>query len=105
MLNSGFVLLSARHLAGRIVSETRDEKKQIERLYEHAFSRPATANEIGLMTEFLRGERERLVSEARPRDHLALPVGYPAEMDAYAAAALVDACLAMLNANEFLYVD
>jgi hypothetical protein len=36
---------------------------------------------------------------------LALPVGYSEEDDPYAGAALVDACLALLNSNEFLYID
>jgi hypothetical protein len=105
MINSGFVLHCARHLAGRIVQETPDPKRQIERLYEHALARPATESEVRLMTEFLDSERKRLASEGRPRDRLALPAGCPAEMDAYAAAALVDACLAVLNASEFLYID
>jgi len=34
-----------------------------------------------------------------------LPVPCPDTADADAAAALVDACLAVLNANEFIYVD
>ena len=44
-------------------------------------------------------------AEARPRDELALPPDLPDTTDPYAAAALVDACLAIFNANEFVYID
>ena len=57
------------------------------------------------MTKFFDEQHERLAKEARPREELALPVDCPEAADPYRAAALVDACLAIFNANEFVYVD
>ncbi len=118
LFNSEFSLLAARHLAGRIVrgQETGDRgqesgdrgqgtEAQVQQLYSLALSRNATKHEVQTLTRFLKEQRERLAREARPRDELALPVDCPAGVDPYAAAALVDACLAIFNTNEFLYVD
>ena len=43
--------------------------------------------------------------EKRRADELALPIPYPGEVDPFAAAALSDLCLALFNANEFVYTD
>jgi hypothetical protein len=58
-----------------------------------------------MLEKFLTAQRLRLASESRPREELALPSPCPDSSDAYSAAALVDACVAVLNANEFIYVD
>ena len=119
LLNSEFSLLAARHLAGRIIegqeSKNQDSKnpepkdqqpiEQIVRLYLLALSRRPAEQEIAGMTKFLADQRHRVAAEARPREDLALPIGCPEAADPYAAAALVDACLALINASEFLYVD
>jgi len=115
LFNSEFSLLAARHLAGRALgkqetgqepgSSSQEPAQQIERLYLLALSRRPTEQETATLNKFLTDERERLAAEARPRDKLALPAGFPDSADPYAAAALVDACLALLNGSEFLYVD
>jgi hypothetical protein len=111
LFNSEFSLLAARHLAGRVRGgkETGDRvqetKGEIDRLYRAAFSRPASEREVLTMAKFLNEHRERLAKEGRPRDELALPIELPESADPYAAAALVDACLAIFNTNEFVYVD
>ena len=108
LFNSQFSLLVARHLAGRVLKEeprTEEPKNQIERLCLLVFSRPATAKELHRLGEFLTKQRMLLAAEARPRGELALPVDCSESTDAYAAAALVDACLALLNASELVYVD
>jgi hypothetical protein len=105
LLNGEFSLLAARHLAGRVLAEATEPAQQVQQLYLHALSRPATEHEVESLVSFLSEQRERLEKEGRPAANVALPVGYAAANDRYAAAALVDACLAVLNANEFLYVD
>ncbi|MCI0361790.1 MAG: DUF1549 and DUF1553 domain-containing protein [Planctomycetaceae bacterium] len=125
LFNSEFSLLVARHLAGRVVGSqepgtrsqepgTRSQEpgataqepaRQIEQLYLLTLSRRPTEKESLALLKFLTDQRQRLVGQARPREELALPVGCPNTADPYAAAALVDACLALLNASEFLYVD
>jgi hypothetical protein len=125
LLNSEFSLLAARHLAGRVrkgqesgtrdqESGTRDQEaaasdqeivQWIEQLYLLALARRPVERETASLTKFLHDQRQRLSADARPASELALPIGYTDSADPYAAAALVDACLALLNASEFLYVD
>jgi hypothetical protein len=111
LFNSEFSLLAARHLAGRIErnqeqgARSQEPAGKIERLYLLALSRRPSPSETATLTEFLNRQRERLAAESRPLDELALPVDCPEAADPYAAAALVDACLAIFNANEFVYVD
>ncbi len=68
-------------------------------------ARQPTASEAATLVKFLSDQRQRLAAESRPREELALPIDCPDGTDPFAAAALVDACLAIFNASEFLYVD
>jgi hypothetical protein len=112
LFNSEFSLLAARHLAGRILADvknadakTASTAAQIERLHLLALSRRPTAAETAMIERFLSEQRQRLVAEQRSAEELALPVPHEDTVDIFAAAALVDACLAVLNSSEFLYVD
>jgi hypothetical protein len=68
-------------------------------------SRRPSEREAQTLARFLAVEHQRLAAEGRPAAELALPTGLADGDDPYAAAALVDACLALLNVSEFLYVD
>jgi hypothetical protein len=112
LLNSEFSLLAARHLAGRVRGEKTEDRSQrtvvggqIERLYLLTLSRRPSEREAQTLARFLAVEHQRLAAEGRPAAELALPTGLADGDDPYAAAALVDACLALLNVSEFLYVD
>jgi hypothetical protein len=105
LFNSELSLLAAQHLAGRILAKASEPAGQVEQLYWIALSRRPTSAETAALTTFLAEQRQRLVTEARPRGKLALPADCPPAADEFAAAALVDACLAILNTNEFIYVD
>jgi hypothetical protein len=109
LFNSEFSLLAARHLAGRILKNqeptSQEPRGQVEQLYLLTLSRRPMERELATLTTFLADQRQRLAAEARPHDQLALPIDCPDSADPYAAAALVDACLAIFNANEFVYVD
>jgi hypothetical protein len=105
LFNSELSLLAARHMAGRIMAQAADSRNQIEQLYLLALSRRPTPSEATILEKFLADQRQRLASESRPREELALPTPCPDAVDSYSAAALVDACVAVLNANEFIYVD
>ena len=54
---------------------------------------------------FLTNQQKRLAAEGRDKKELALPEMPRDPIDPYAAAALVDVCLAVLNASEFVYLD
>jgi polar amino acid transport system substrate-binding protein len=73
-------------------------------LYQITFARLPSAEERTTLEEFLSLQHDRLTREARRRDELALPVPCPENDDPYASA-LVDACLALLNSSEFIYID
>ncbi|HEX5102692.1 MAG TPA: DUF1553 domain-containing protein, partial [Pirellulaceae bacterium] len=105
LLNSEFTLLCSRHIAGRILRETAEPDEQVKRLYELTYARQPSPEELQLLKVFLATQREALLVERRAGNELVLPAGCPDVVDPPAAAALVDACLAMVNASEFLYVD
>jgi hypothetical protein len=107
LFNSEFSLLAAQHLAGEVLRDcgSADPARWIEPLYLRALSRQPTERELRTLTNFVQMQAKRLADEHRDASEMALPMGGPEPTDPYAAAALVDACLAILNASEFLYVD
>lgn len=108
LFNSELSLLAARHLAGRILnreSAAENLAAQIEQLYLITLSRQPTAAEKPTLERFMADQQQRLAGEARDAKELALPIPASEHTNPYAAAALVDASLAILNASEFLYVD
>ncbi|MEX0676679.1 MAG: DUF1549 and DUF1553 domain-containing protein [Pirellulales bacterium] len=106
--NSQLSLECARWLAGAVaqhVSGTESDSRAIRQAYWRVFNRPAGEDEIRRGREFLSRQAQRLRDEGRQVDSLALPLDGPKPDDPLAAAALVDFCLALFNANEFLYLD
>jgi hypothetical protein len=109
--NSAFSLQAARWLAGAVLESHQDlaaaerERHAIESAYLRVFNRPAAADEVAAAQTFLEAQAGRLRSQGREEHTLALPIaGEPLE-DPLAAAALVDFCLALFSANEFLYLE
>ena len=105
LLNSQLSLRVARQLAGDILRESKEPRQQVDGLFRRAFLRDPSEQESNRVTQFLARERVELVESHRTREQLALPDGLEPKGDIHAAAALVEACLAVLNASEFLYVD
>lgn len=105
LLNSEFSLNMAQQLAGVVLTEAATPQARIAALYRRALSRTPTTAEVVVLERFLAQQRRRLQHENRQPEQLALPVSVPAEIDPFSAAAWVDACLALFNANEFVYVD
>ena len=68
-------------------------------------ARNPTQEEKRLARHFLARQGKSLKTEGRSPDNLALPLPDGYKHDLFASAALVDLCLALLNSNEFLYVD
>ncbi len=104
--NSEFSLRCARWLAG-IVGDEPEPADAVARAYLRVFNRPASDEEIAAGVKFIGEQADRLRAESRDADTLALPL--PGEQshadEPHAAAALVDFCLALFNASEFLYVE
>jgi hypothetical protein len=106
LLNDEIVFRQAQSFAGRVLREVGpDRGRAIERAYRLAFGRAPDADERQLAGEFV----ERQTSVVRDRAHrnepLALPEPAPPGMEGAEGAALVDFCHALMNANEFVYVD
>jgi hypothetical protein len=106
LLNSALSLRCAQHLAGHVIDASPDARSRIDELFLRTLARHPSDQESELLQRFLTDEQKRLATEGRPVNQLALPRGCNAtDEPAFAAAALVEACLAMLNASELLYID
>jgi hypothetical protein len=81
LLNSDFTLVRARHWADSLRSSSVDDGAFVAKAYREAWGRAATDDEITSGVSFL--QRQRVLSDD----------------------ARLDFCHALLNANEFLYVD
>jgi hypothetical protein len=88
LMNSTEMAADARAFAARVLKGAATEPERVALAYRLAFSRAPTAPELRLAHEFL-ARQSRLLA-AKP----------DAETSAYA-----DFCLALLNLNEFVYLD
>jgi hypothetical protein len=106
VLNSALILSEARAMAGRIFSDVgTDRHAAIGRAYRLAFSRDPTGEEVQLSSEFLDRQAAIVRDRMTALDRIAMPEPMPAQLDRADGAAFTDLCHALLNANEFIYVD
>ena len=105
LLNSALSLRAAQHLADQVMAASTNPSQQIDNLFRRVFSRHPTSAELQQFQQFIAAESVRLRQEQRMPDQLALPSGVVEFSDPCQAATLVQACLAVLNASETLYVD
>ena len=106
MLNSAATLDAAQRLAGIVFREVgSDSKHQVRRAIIRAFGRESTHEEERVLLKFL--NQQTATIERSGQSPRALPIPAPATDDVSAdrAAALTDLCLALLNSNEFVYLD
>jgi hypothetical protein len=107
LLNSDLVLRLARQLAGELLRENpeADHIRVIGELYPRVLGRAPDADELPAAASFLDRQALLLGERARAGERLLLPQGMPKFLEPARAAAVVDLCHALLNSNEFLYVD
>jgi hypothetical protein len=106
LLNGPFVQEQSQALAARLVCDFgADRDRQIEQSYLWALGRPPREVEHRMARQFLTRQTELLYDRLRARQPVPLVAGVSNQTDPAAAAALADFCLALLNRNEFLYVD
>lgn len=103
LINSPESLANARAFAGRVLAAGAGEAERIQAAYRVAFARAATAGEIRAGKEFL--ARQSALLNGRPAPSLNLPEPFPDGLSPAAGAAWTDYCLALLNLNEFIYID
>lgn len=107
LLNSDLVLDYAQAFAGRLLQDNphAELRPLVMSAYLLAFSREATDDEVAAAMSFITRQQSLIASE-RPGDRpLRLPRGFPKFLDPPLAAAITDFCHALMNANEFVYVD
>jgi hypothetical protein len=98
MLNGDLTLENARTWAGKLLARHgSDDGTLVAQAYRFAWGRPATVEEVGLGVRFVAAQVERLQKRAA-----GLRTMTPADAR---SAAVADFCHALLNSNEFLYVD
>ena len=93
-------------LAGRVLNDRGlSPEQQIERAYRIVFSRPPNAEERAAVNDFI--DRQTVAISGRPASHEEAPMPIPAAtaIEPARAAAFVDFCQALLNSNEFLYMN
>jgi hypothetical protein len=106
LLNGPFMQEQSKAFAVRVLREARkDRAKQIEQAYRLALTRPPREVERKMALEFLEAQTELVRDRLLARLPVGLPPGTPADVDPAYSAALADFCLALLNRNEFLYVN
>jgi hypothetical protein len=108
LLNSEFTHEQSRRFAARLLDvycECDDPAAPVRMAYELAFGRVPTENEITGAMRFIEQQIQTLAEHGEvPKDLRPLPEPVAA-IDTTRAAAFVDLCHALFNANEFLFVD
>ncbi len=105
LLNSNLSLKLARQFAGQVGLENKDRKSFIIECYLRAFSRSPLADELRQLDGFLERQSEMMKKGERAVETLAMPIPEIESLNRFEAAARTDLCLALLNSNEFVYVD
>jgi hypothetical protein len=108
MLNSEFALGEARRWAGRLLTassdSTPDDRALVVAAYVQAYARKPTGSELDMCAKFIADQAAAVGDGAKP-DKESLPDPMPNAAAPAHAAAIVDFCHAILNSNEFMYVD
>jgi hypothetical protein len=105
LLNSDEILELARHLAGKVygsASNRADLEELATQGYRLALGRDPQADERARAVAFLRRQPELLSGCV---DTLTMPLPMPEGPTPVQAAAVVDFCHALLNLNEFVFID
>jgi Protein of unknown function (DUF1549)/Protein of unknown function (DUF1553) len=106
LLNSEFALLQSQHWSGRLLGEHgADLSALVRAAYAEAFARPANEEQLRAAREFLDRQAETIAKSGEATALATLPSPMPSWLDPAQAAAIVDFCHALLNSNEFLYID
>lgn len=107
LLNSELVLEYAQSFAGRLLADNPHAELEplIKLAYRLAFGREATQEEQEAATSFIAHQQSLIESEHPAGQPLLLPRGFPKFLDPALGAAITDFCHALMNANEFVYVD
>src|SRR5437879_1737200 len=106
LLNNELVLDWSRSLAGRVLNDGGlTPEAQVDRAYRMTFSRAPSAAERKTALDFLSRQSVILADRMATDTKTPLPDNLPEGVEKVRAAALVDLCHALLNSNEFVYLN
>jgi hypothetical protein len=107
VLNSEMIVGFAEKLAGRLLAEhpSGDMAPLVERAWLLAYARPPAPAETNFAVAFIDRQTQLIAARQSKGETIALPPDLPKFTDASRAAAVIDFCHALVNSNEFLYVD
>jgi hypothetical protein len=80
-------------------------EQQIERAYRIVFSRAPKDSERQAILEFLNTQSQVIAARLAQNEKTAMPETAPQGMEPARAAAFVNLCQALLNSNEFVYMN
>jgi len=106
LMNDELVMEWSRALASRVLNDSGlTAGQRVERAYRLTMSRAPKPEEIAAVLDFL--SRQSILTGERlaKNEQLPLPDTIPKDMAPAIAAAFVDFCHALLNSNEFLYMN
>lgn len=105
LLNGRVAGQQSRAFAGRLLRECgADRAKVVQRAWLLAYGRRVEEAELARSIDFF-ASREKQLTTAKA-EGLAQPIGHPDNvLSKEFRAALVEFCLAMMNTNEFIYID
>jgi hypothetical protein len=101
------VLSYAQDFAGRLLLEhpRGDLNELVADAYRMGYGRNADAYEVAAGVAFLQSQQQLLADRLARGEAVPLPHSLPKFLDAALGAAVVDFCHALMNANEFAYLD
>jgi len=103
LMNGPFTQAQSRAMAAQIMKQEKPDR-WIEEAYRRCFGRLPREAERAIALEYLNEQTEAARDRLRRKLKVAAPANLPADADPAKAAALADFCLALFNANEFVYV-
>ncbi len=104
LLNSDLAVEAARRLAGRVLVEPGDVDDHVRSAFRIVVGRDPTGDEVAASKNFIDAQSKALRDGSVASPGLP-PIPVVPALDTAIAAAWVDACLGLLNSNEFLYCD
>jgi Protein of unknown function (DUF1553)/Protein of unknown function (DUF1549) len=106
LLNDKIILRAAQSFAGRVLREFgSDVNAQVSGAYRFALSREPDANEREMALAFLQKQSLAIKARIEQKKPVGLPTNMNPDVDPAHAAALVDFCHVLFNANEFVYLN
>jgi hypothetical protein len=106
MMNDELVRDWSRQLAGRVLNDSGlSAEQQVERAFRVVFTRAPNDDERRAVLDFLNQQAAGISERLAKNEKVSMPATIPAGMEPARAAAFVDFCQALLNSNEFVYVN